>query len=34
MHLINPITGEQIALPSLITIESVRPIFNKSGVEK
>uniref|UniRef100_A0A0A9CE25 Uncharacterized protein n=1 Tax=Arundo donax TaxID=35708 RepID=A0A0A9CE25_ARUDO len=35
MHLINPITGEQIALPSVITIEHVKPIFNKSGaVEK
>jgi hypothetical protein len=33
MHLVNPITGEQIALPSVITIKYVRPILNsKSGV--
>uniref|UniRef100_A0A0D9XTJ8 F-box domain-containing protein n=1 Tax=Leersia perrieri TaxID=77586 RepID=A0A0D9XTJ8_9ORYZ len=31
MHLVNPITGEQIALPSVITIEHVKPIFNQSG---
>uniref|UniRef100_A0A0E0P0K5 F-box domain-containing protein n=1 Tax=Oryza rufipogon TaxID=4529 RepID=A0A0E0P0K5_ORYRU len=31
MHLVNPITGEQIALPSAITIEHVNPIFNESG---
>ncbi|CAN6337650.1 unnamed protein product [Urochloa humidicola] len=32
MHLVNPITGEQITLPSVITIEHVKPIFDKSGV--
>ncbi|CAL4893489.1 unnamed protein product [Urochloa decumbens] len=32
MHLVNPITGEQIALPSVTTIKNVRPIFNKFGV--
>uniref|UniRef100_A0A0E0LYR4 F-box domain-containing protein n=1 Tax=Oryza punctata TaxID=4537 RepID=A0A0E0LYR4_ORYPU len=31
MHLINPITGEQIALPSVVTIKHVNPIFNESG---
>uniref|UniRef100_A0A0E0MGL7 F-box domain-containing protein n=1 Tax=Oryza punctata TaxID=4537 RepID=A0A0E0MGL7_ORYPU len=31
MHLVNPITGEQIALPSVITMEHVNPIFNESG---
>lgn len=31
MHLVNPITREQIALPSVITIEHVKPIFNESG---
>ncbi|CAN6170655.1 unnamed protein product [Urochloa humidicola] len=31
MHLVNPITGEQIALPSVITIEHVKPIFDGSG---
>ncbi|GJM88521.1 hypothetical protein PR202_ga04593 [Eleusine coracana subsp. coracana] len=30
MHVVNPITGEQIALPSVITMEHVKPIFNKS----
>ncbi|TKW30168.2 hypothetical protein SEVIR_2G018900v4 [Setaria viridis] len=28
VHLVNPITGEQIALPSVITIEHVKPIFD------
>jgi hypothetical protein len=32
MHLLNPITCEQIALPSVITIEQVKPIFDKYGV--
>ncbi|CAL4900688.1 unnamed protein product [Urochloa decumbens] len=32
MHLVNPITGEQITLPSVITIEHVNSIVNKSGV--
>jgi hypothetical protein len=31
MHLLNPITCEQIALPSVITIEHVTPIFNEAG---
>ncbi|EMS63156.1 F-box only protein 7 [Triticum urartu] len=31
MHLVNPVTGEQIALPSVITIEQVRPIFDEHG---
>uniref|UniRef100_A0A0E0BKJ1 F-box domain-containing protein n=1 Tax=Oryza glumipatula TaxID=40148 RepID=A0A0E0BKJ1_9ORYZ len=32
MHILNPITGEQIALPSVITINQVTPIFNRKGV--
>ncbi|KAJ1299048.1 hypothetical protein BS78_01G502000 [Paspalum vaginatum] len=32
MHLVNPVTGEQIALPSVITIEQVTPLFDDSGV--
>ncbi|GJM88542.1 hypothetical protein PR202_ga04616 [Eleusine coracana subsp. coracana] len=31
MHLLNPITREQVALPSVITMEHVKPIFSKSG---
>ncbi|KAF8692529.1 hypothetical protein HU200_039631 [Digitaria exilis] len=31
LHMINPITGEQIALPSVITIEQVEPIFDEAG---
>jgi hypothetical protein len=31
LHLVNPITGEQVALPSVITIEHVKPIFDASG---
>ncbi|XP_062191240.1 putative F-box protein At4g22180 [Phragmites australis] len=31
LHLANPITGEQIALPSVITIKQVKPIFDDSG---
>jgi hypothetical protein len=31
LHLVNPITGEQIALPSVITMEHVKPIFDASG---
>lgn len=31
MHLLNPITCQQIALPSVITIEHVTPIFNEAG---
>ncbi|VAI91510.1 unnamed protein product [Triticum turgidum subsp. durum] len=30
MHLVNPITGQQIALPSVTTIEYVKPIFDES----
>ncbi|XP_047072488.1 putative F-box protein At4g22180 [Lolium rigidum] len=29
MHLLNPITSQQIALPSVITIEHVKPIFDE-----
>uniref|UniRef100_A0ACD5WLL3 Uncharacterized protein n=2 Tax=Avena sativa TaxID=4498 RepID=A0ACD5WLL3_AVESA len=32
MHLVNPITCEQIALPSVITLEPVKPIFDEYGV--
>lgn len=32
MHLVNLITCEQIAIPSAISIEQVRPIFNEHGV--
>jgi hypothetical protein len=32
MHLVNPITCEQIALPSVITIEQVKPVFDAHGV--
>ncbi|CAL4920516.1 unnamed protein product [Urochloa decumbens] len=31
MHLVNPITSEQIALPSVITIEQVTPIYDDTG---
>ncbi|XP_071675962.1 putative F-box protein At2g33190 [Lolium perenne] len=31
MHLVNPITGEQIALPSVTTMKHVKPICNDSG---
>ncbi|XBI15386.1 hypothetical protein VPH35_057810 [Triticum aestivum] len=31
MHLLNPITCEQIALPSVTTIEHVKPIFDEYG---
>jgi hypothetical protein len=31
MHLLNPITSEQVALPSMITMEHLKPIFSKSG---
>ena len=31
LHLVNPITGEQIALPSVSTIEQVKPIFDDTG---
>ncbi|RCV17798.1 hypothetical protein SETIT_3G248400v2 [Setaria italica] len=32
MHLVNLITSEQITLPSVVTIEHVKPIFDKYGV--
>ncbi|KAF8685381.1 hypothetical protein HU200_044007 [Digitaria exilis] len=32
MQLVNPITSEQISLPSVTTIEQVTPIFDKAGV--
>lgn len=31
LHLVNPITGKQIALPPVTTIEQVKPIFDDSG---
>ncbi|XP_037432051.1 uncharacterized protein LOC119298849 [Triticum dicoccoides] len=31
MHLVNPITAQQIALPSVTTMEYVKPIFDDSG---
>ncbi|KAJ1275920.1 hypothetical protein BS78_05G173100 [Paspalum vaginatum] len=31
LHMVNPITGELIALPSVTTIEQVKPIFDDSG---
>ncbi|CAM0880814.1 unnamed protein product [Alopecurus aequalis] len=31
MHLVNPVTGEQTALPSVTTIEHVKPIYDGSG---
>ncbi|KAK3120263.1 hypothetical protein QOZ80_9AG0684720 [Eleusine coracana subsp. coracana] len=31
LHIVNPITGEQVALPSVITIEHVKPIFDDAG---
>lgn len=31
LHLLNPITGQQIALPSVITIEQVEPILDSAG---
>ncbi|CAL4920689.1 unnamed protein product [Urochloa decumbens] len=32
MHLVNPVTSEQISLPSVTTIEQVTPIFDETGV--
>jgi len=32
LHLLNPITGEQVGLPSVITIEHVKPIYDEAGV--
>ena len=31
LHLINPVTGQQIALPSVVTIGYVQPIFDNAG---
>lgn len=31
MHLVNPVTSEQISLPSVITIEQVTPILDEAG---
>ncbi|TVU24949.1 hypothetical protein EJB05_27420, partial [Eragrostis curvula] len=31
LHIVNPITGEQIALPSVTTIKQVKPIFDDTG---
>ncbi|KAF8661710.1 hypothetical protein HU200_056659 [Digitaria exilis] len=31
LHMINPITSEQIGLPSVTTIEQVEPIFDEAG---
>jgi hypothetical protein len=31
MHIVNPITCEQIALPSVVTLEQVKPIFDEYG---
>jgi hypothetical protein len=31
LHLLNPVTGEQIALPSVVTIEQVSPVFDHVG---
>ncbi|CAN6206784.1 unnamed protein product [Urochloa humidicola] len=31
LHLLNPITGDQIALPSIITMEYVTPIYDENG---
>ncbi|KAF8718136.1 hypothetical protein HU200_025623 [Digitaria exilis] len=32
MHLVNPITSEQISLPSVTTIEQVTPILDENGI--
>jgi len=31
LHLVNPITRDQIALPSVTTIEQVKPIYDSNG---
>uniref|UniRef100_A0A453DQX5 F-box domain-containing protein n=2 Tax=Aegilops tauschii TaxID=37682 RepID=A0A453DQX5_AEGTS len=31
LHLLNPTTGEQVALPSVATIEQVSPVFDRDG---
>jgi hypothetical protein len=32
LHMLNPVTAEQIALPSVVTIEQVKPLFDDAGV--
>jgi hypothetical protein len=32
LHMLNPVTAEQIALPSVVTIQQVKPIFDDAGV--
>uniref|UniRef100_A0A0A9D1F5 KIB1-4 beta-propeller domain-containing protein n=1 Tax=Arundo donax TaxID=35708 RepID=A0A0A9D1F5_ARUDO len=32
LHLVNPIMGDQIALPSITTIEYVTPVYDENGV--
>uniref|UniRef100_A0A0E0MGY1 F-box domain-containing protein n=1 Tax=Oryza punctata TaxID=4537 RepID=A0A0E0MGY1_ORYPU len=32
LHMVNPITGEQVALPSVTTIEQVKPVVDDAGV--
>ncbi|KAL6908211.1 hypothetical protein ACP4OV_002381 [Aristida adscensionis] len=34
LHIVNPVTGEQMALPSVTTIEQIKPIFDDTGVLK
>ncbi|XP_062230171.1 F-box protein SKIP23-like [Phragmites australis] len=34
LHLVNPITGDQIALPSITTIEHVTPTYDDNGAVK
>ncbi|KAF0895675.1 hypothetical protein E2562_014294 [Oryza meyeriana var. granulata] len=32
LHLLNPVTGDQIVLPSITTIEQIEPVYNDNGV--
>uniref|UniRef100_A0A0D9XTH5 F-box domain-containing protein n=1 Tax=Leersia perrieri TaxID=77586 RepID=A0A0D9XTH5_9ORYZ len=32
LHIVNPITGEQMSLPTVTTIEQVKPLYNDAGV--
>ncbi|RLN11568.1 putative F-box protein [Panicum miliaceum] len=34
LHLLNPITGDQIALPSITTFEYVTPVYDENGAAK
>ncbi|KAL6908209.1 hypothetical protein ACP4OV_002379 [Aristida adscensionis] len=34
LHIVNPVTGEQMALPSVTTIEQIKPNFDDTGVLK